>query len=205
MKTVTGLIFVLMIMVLVSGCQQTTEDLSIGNMKLNIPSDWQRHRESDSLQETAIDNMEFEGKQYFSMDVYEVPSRKDILLFLTDIEMNKVYEEMDEIWRGWDHVFTNGHLKESWTNFYTAVFLDAISVDNNFAELIQKQNLHHTLHDCEALERIVTYEIDNELFISNILLVFAKNDLGILVFRVEKSTYEEYEDTWDEIRNSVRF
>ena len=47
--------------------------------------------------------------------------------------------------------------------------------------------------------------MEGEPRIANVLLVFAENDLGLVMILGEKSAYEKYIDTWQKIRDSVQF
>ncbi len=51
----------------------------------------------------------------------------------------------------------------------------------------------------------ITCKLEGEPGIVNLLLVFAENDLGVVMMLGEESACEKYEDIWYEIRDSVKF
>ena len=77
MKILTGLLMALMLLGLVAGCQQTTtevtyKEVSVGSMRLDVPTDWQRPEDIEEIVGDAKSGMGPEMEQYLHADGYEV-------------------------------------------------------------------------------------------------------------------------------------
>lgn len=201
MKFISVLLLALMIMGLISGCQKTTQEVLVGNMKVSIPADWQSTREYKPIIEEIIDITGLENEEQVSLDVYQIPESEDISLIIMVLEMTESLSEDDEIWRGWEYEFEAIDMtKEDFASFFTYFIIYDLAVESN-----TPQNFQHTIHGCEAVETIFTFTEEDEQWMDRTLFVFAENDLGMLVFMVKESICEEYEDTWNEIMDAVRF
>ena len=207
MKILTGLLVALMLLGSVAGCQQTTteatyEEVSVGSMRLDIPTEWQRPEDIEEIVEDIKSGMGPEMEQYLHADGYEVPGFfEDLGLLLMVMEMSKISESEGITWEGWAPALeAEGMTKEDFLPMIIAGF-----ISEGAEEVTQQQVLQHTIHGCEALEAQVTCKIEGEPGIVNLLLVFAKNDLGVVIMLGEESACEKYEDTWYEIRDSVKF
>ena len=207
MKILTGLLVALMLLGLVAGCQQTTtevtyKEVSVGSMRLDIPTEWQRPEDINELVEDAKSDMGPEMEQYMQVDVYEVPGFfEDLVLVLMVMEMSKIIESEGIAWEGWAPALeAEGMTKEDFLPMIIAGF-----ISEGAEEVTQQQVLQHTIDGCEALEVQVTFKIEGEPGIVNLLLVFTKNDLGVVMMLGEESASEKYKDTWYDIRDSVKF
>ena len=206
MKILTGLLVTLMLLGLMAGCQQTTKEVtykevSVGSMTLGIPTEWQRRDNIEELEEDAKSNMGPEMEQYIQVDGYEVPQSEDFAFLLMLLEMSKIIESEGMTWEDWTSLLeAEGMTEEDFIPIILGAFISA-----GAQEVTQQQILQHTIYGCEAVEAQITHKEEGELWIVNLLLVFAKNDLGVVVMLGEESACEKYEDTWHEIRDSVQF
>lgn len=206
MKILTGLLVTLMLLGLLAGCQQTTKEVtykevSVGSMTLGIPTEWQRRDNIEELEEDAKSNMGPEMEQYIQVDGYEVPQSEDLAFLLMVLEMSKIIESEGMTWEDWTSLLeAEGMTEEDFIPLILGAFISA-----GAQEVTQQQILQHTIHGCEAVEAQITHKEEGEPWIVNLLLVFAKNDLGVVVMLGEESACEKYEDTWHEIRDSVQF
>lgn len=206
MKILTGLLVTLMLLGLMAGCQQTTKEVtykevSVGSMTLGIPTEWQRRDNIEELEEDAKSNMGPEMEQYIQVDGYEVPQSEDLAFLLMLLEMSKIIESEGMTWEDWTSLLeAEGMTEEDFIPIILGAFISA-----GAQEVTQQQILQHTIYGCEAVEAQITHKEEGEPWIVNLLLVFAKNDLGVVVMLGEESACEKYEDTWHEIRDSVQF
>lgn len=206
MKMLTGFILALMILGSVAGCQQTPtevtyKEVSIGSMRFSLPTDWQRPEAIEEIVEETISGMAPGMEQYVLVDAYEVPKSEDVAFLLMVMDMSKAYEAEGMVWEGWQsYLEGEGMTKEDMLPPFIAAM-----ISEGAEEMTQQQILQHTIHGCEAVEGIVTFKLEGEPALVNLLLVFAENDLGVVVFMGEKSAWEEYEDAWHKIRDSVQF
>jgi hypothetical protein len=69
---------------------------------------------------------------------------------------------------------------------------------------VTQRTLEHTIHGSSALEAIITGKLEGEPVVIRLLLVFAENDLGVIMMVGEESVSEKYEDAWYDIRDSVK-
>jgi len=206
-KILTGLLVTLMLLGLVAGCQQTTtevtyKEVSVGSMRIDIPTEWQRPENIEEILEGMKSGMGPEMEQYLHVDGYEAPGfSEDLGLFLMVMEMSKISESEGIAWEGWTSLLeAEGMTKEDFIPIIIAGF-----ISEGAEEVTQRQVLQHTIHGCEVVEAQVACKFEGDPGIVNLLLVFAKNDLGVVVMLGEESTCKKYEDTWYEIRDSAKF
>lgn len=207
MRILAGLLIVLMLLGLVAGCQQTTtgvtcKEVSVGSMRVDIPTEWQRPENIEGILEGMRSAMEPEMEQYLHADGYGAPGfSEDFGFFLMVMEMSKISESEDIAWEGWTSMLeAEGMTKEDFIPIIVAGF-----ISEGVEEVTQRQTLQHAIHGCEAVEAQIAYKLEGDPGIVNLLLVFAENDLGVVVMLGEENTCKEHEDTWYEIRDSVKF
>ena len=137
-------------------------------------------------------------------EIYEgliVYRRSDLKPLLKDFKISEISELEGIAWEGWTSLLeAEGMTKEDFIPIIVAGF-----ISEGVEEVTQRQALQHTIHGCEAVEVQIACKIEGEPGIVNLLLVFAENDLGVVVMLGEESACEKYEDTWHEIRDSVQF
>ena len=141
-------------------------------------------------------------EQYLHADGYEAPGFfEDLALLLVVMEMSKISESEGITWEGWAPALeAEGMTKEDYLPIFIAGF-----ISEGAEEVTQQRVLQHTIHGSDAMEAQVTCKIEGEPWIVNLLLVFAENDLGVVMMLGEESASEKYEDTWYDIRDSVKF
>ena len=207
MKILAGLLVALMLLGLVAGCQQTTtgvtyKEVAVGSMRVDIPTEWQRPENIEGILEDMKSGMGPEMEQYLHADGYGAPGFSEgFWLFLMVMEMSEISELEGIAWEGWTSLLeAEGMTKEDFIPIIIAGF-----ISEGVEEVTQRQALQHTIHGCEAVEVQIACKLEGEPGIVNLLLVFAENDLGVVVMLGEESTCEKYEDTWYEIRDSVKF
>ena len=206
MKILSGILVALTLLGLVAGCQQKTmevtyKELSLGSMSSSIPTQWQR---PEGIEEYVGDLKSAIGsgmEQYVQVDLYEVPKSEDLALILAVVEMSNIIESEGKTWEGWESVLeAQGMTRED----FPAMFLGGF-ISEGVEEATEQQKLQHTIHGCEAVEVQATGKIEGEPTLADLLVVFAGNDLGVVMMLVHESASEEYEDSWQKIRDSVQF
>jgi hypothetical protein len=208
------LLIALMLIGLVSGCQQTKREMtykevSVGGMVVDIPTDWQRPQ--DIVELVANTKTSFVGsEEYVHVDFYEAPE-EDVRLVLVVTNMSKIVESQGEKWEGWESVLkAEGMSHEDYSSIVILAHIAAVGmlsegVQELVQELAQAQTIRHTIHGCEAVETEVTFKAEGELRIACVLVSFPKNDLGVVFIVARESVFNKYEDTWHKVRDSVQF
>jgi len=215
MKVLTGLLTVTMFLGLMVGCQQTIDviykEVSVGSMRLIIPTTWQRPDDVKDMVEELQSDMGLGMEQYIQADYYlssselfdnlGIPRFNDeIGVILMVMEMSKMSESEGIIWEGWDYLLESQDItKEDIIPSLTAGFI------GEGLEEVTQHTFEHTIYGSSALEATITGKQEGEPVVIHLLLVFAEDDLGMIMMIGEESISEKYEDTWYDIRDSVQF
>lgn len=204
--TASFLLLLLILSMILVGCQQTTtevtyKEISVGNMVLNIPTEWIRPDEAEPIIEDTVGAMGEGVAEYCDADAYQDPELDEMALVLLVMRMKNIVEEQGMVWEGWESLLESQHItKEDYLSACIAGF-----ITEGAEEITKTISRQHTIHGVESFEGHVTFKMEGEPGIAYLLVVFAENDLGILLLLGEKSICEKYEDTWNEIRDSVQF
>ncbi len=204
MKTIVGLIVIVaLVLGTMVGCQTTPSeqayrDLSVGPMTVSMPDDWQRPGDYAELVEGAFTGFTEEERQAIQVDAYEDESEDAVILIMT-IDMVESAELVGLTWRGWDIELgemgvTAGELAEM-VQFGLLV---------EFTELSRETHRQLTIGGHEAWETMYTAESEGESVQVCVLIDFAPDDIGVLLMMVKQAKWAQFEETWEEIRDSVR-
>ena len=194
----------LLVLGVLTGCQQTpTEvtyrEVSIGNLKIDVPTDWQRPDNIEDMVDEVIDAMGSGTEQYVQVDGYESSTSEDIYLVALVMEVGKMFEEEGMIWEDWDSLFEEGGMTKE--GFLSLMSLGLLM--EGAEELTQENIIQHTINDCEALESIITCMVDGKDAKAHILMILGDSNLGLIMLGGNMDDCEKFENSWKTMRDSV--
>ncbi len=204
MKTIVGLIVIaVMLSGVVVGCEQATPgeetytDVSVGPMTVSIPDDWERWEDYAEMVEDLASTIGTEMLPFAQVDGYEDQS-EDVALLLLVLDMRGSYELEGIPWEGWDIMLEDAYM----TKEYFAIILSSGFI-GELQELSREVHRQVTIHGNEAWESQLTGNIEGVAARVNLLVVFAPDDMGVLAMATGEAERENFEEIWDEIRDSV--
>ncbi len=205
MKTIVGLIVMVTIVFgAMVGCDSTSsepgyKDVTVGPMTVSVPDDWQRPADYAELMEEFFAAFTEEESQAVELDGYGDES-EDVAIVLMTMDMVEMAESAGFSWRGWDI-----ELEESGVT--TEEFAE-MAQGNLMAELTELSRETHrqlTIGGHEAWESTYTAKSEGESVQVCMMIVFAPDDMGMLLLIVSQDKWSESEEVWEEIRDSVQF
>ncbi len=208
-KTILSLpIIAVMLVGVIAGCEAqlkevTYKEMPVGRMTMSIPSDWERadKRYADQV-EGMYSSFLPEVRPAIQIGVCDVPNTRGIVLIFTVLDMRKFSEQLDAPWEGWESALeaaeTTG--EELATN-YSSMFISSVKQPTN------KVESQLTIHGNEVFQTQLTGRYGDVDVLSRInqLVVFGSDDLALLFFAVEEGKWQEYENIWYKIRDSLQF
>ena len=203
MKTIVGLIVIaVMLSGVVVGCEDTTgeevyTEISVGRMTVSIPDDWERWEDYAEMVEDLASTIGTEMLPFAQVDGYEDQS-EDVALLLLVLDMRGSYELEGIPWEGWDIMLEDAYM----TKEYFAIILSSGFI-GELQELSREVHRQVTIHGNEAWESQLTGNIEGVAARVNLLVVFAPDDMGVLAMATGEAERENFEEIWDEIRDSV--
>ena len=204
------LVLVLISLLMLLGCksQQNVVDgyknVSIANMRVEIPNHWQRTE--DYREQVEIIQNEWGGlnSQYFPVYVYQAP-KGDVCLYLGVWAASMEFKDEGDEWEGWEDLGFDYTYYERFCSTVGGLFInETIIMGKDDGEMIQERAFHHTIHGSEAVEIEFTFIIGSKTCIAHVVTIYSENDLGVIFMGGEESIYSKYEEIWHEIMNSVK-
>ncbi len=202
-KTIVGLIVIaVMLSGVMVGCEQATPgeevytEVSVGPMTVSIPDDWEREEHAEIVEYFAS-ALGTDLPAYMQVDMY-VDESEDVALILMLMDMRGLYELNDTPWEGWDIMLEDAYM----TKEYFAIILSSGFI-GELQELSREVHRQVTIHGNEAWESQLTGNIEGVAARVNLLVVFAPDDMGVLAMATGEAERENFEEIWDEIRDSV--
>ncbi len=202
MKTIVGLVVIaVMLSGVVVGCEATTgeenyTEVSVGRMTVSIPDDWEREEHAEIVEYFAS-ALGTDLPAYMQVDMY-VDESEDVALILMLMDMSGLYELQGVPWEGWDIMLEAVYMtKEDFAIISAAALIGEVE------ELSREVHRQVTIHGNEAWESQFTGNIEGEPARANLLVVFGEDDMGVLMMGVEEAKWGNFEEIWDEIRDSV--
>lgn len=184
----------------------THKEVTVASMRLDIPKEWQKTEDYSEL----VENAQYElgvSWQYFPIDVYQTPE-EDVCIYLGVYTISKYFEEyMEEEWESWES-YLEYSSQDDFCSLLSGILLSETIVEImglGGEELTQQQTFQHTIDGYEAVEKEFTFNAGGKTCIAYMLFTFSKNDLGIVFMGGEESAYKKYKETWQEVRDSIKF
>lgn len=204
MKTTVGLtVMATIVLGTMVGCQTTpTEqvyrDVSVGRMTVSIPDDWKKPAEYAEVMEEIYSGFTEEEEQAIQADAYEDKSGDAAIVVMT-IDMVESFELSGVSWQGWDIALEEMDMTAG--EFAEMVQFGLIA---EFTELTREIYRQLTIGGNETWETRYTAKSEGEPVHICILIVFAQDDVGLLLMTVTQAEWAKYKGTWTKIRDSVR-
>jgi hypothetical protein len=202
MRTIIGLIVMVTIALgTMAGCGTTPseaayQDVTVGSMTVSIPDDWQRPGDYAEAEAAFLASFSEEEKQAVDFDVYGDKSASSTTALVT-MDMVKWADLEGLTWAGWEALMeaTNMTKEDYLASFGAQVF----------GGCNQTLATPHTIYGKEAIEGQFEGTVDGVPSIVKVLMLFPENDLGFVMLVVKETSAEEFQETWEEIRDSAQF
>ena len=204
MKTIVGLIVIAaMFSGVMVGCaappeEEVYQQVSVGPMTVSIPGDWERPKEYAEVKEAFTSALTPDLIQSMQIEIYAVPKSKDVLLSVIRWDQRQFSELQGTSWEGWESSLeAEGITKEEFVKIFSSGFIGKVE------QLTIEVHRQLTIHGNEAWESQFTGKIKDKPTRINMLLIFAPDDMGILMMFVKEAAWGKFEGTWDKIRDSA--
>ena len=195
-KLIIFLISLMMLTLLVSGCQASVKRVTVGNMSLNISSDWKKEK----IAETSDINIE--SDEYNRFEHYCLGSTdNDTHLFMFSQDIKGYFESI-----GAPYSNEPPDPNYYWCFPKVNYLVPAGTLLENFSHDAQQKNYEDPvmlkINDCEVWEQTCEYTRGDVSYVANAITIFGENDWGC-IFLVRPKAKEQY--YWNVIKDSVRF
>jgi len=201
MRTRAGLVaMVAMLLVVVVGCtilaveqEITYRMVSLGSISVSIPTNLERSQEEPF----GIGYEDF--PEEILLSVYDSMS-DEIGFLLAEMDMRRTQEFQDEPWEGWEAMeemgVTKGMVAESQT-------LNIMRAGMGVLAPMRPVNRQLVVDNKEAWELWYRSQFLEEPVHYYFLVIFSDEYSWMILYSVKDDVWEKYEESWDEIRDSV--